>query len=70
MSDDAINIVKDVLLNQRGNYDLPIDKHETLSEAATDLYQNMTASSKQPQVRDSKDSLYHIKGFSEGAKTH
>lgn len=66
MSDDAINIVKDVLLNQRGNYDLPIDKHETLSEAATDLYQNMTASSKPPHIKDSKDSLYHIKGFSEG----
>ena len=40
LSDDALNIVKDGLLKQRGSDELLVDKEPTLNDVLSDFFQN------------------------------
>ena len=63
MSDDAVNIVKDVLLKQRSNTDLPVESPRSLISMAME---NVSTEKKQVKPAPVDDSLYEIKGFSDG----
>ena len=63
MSDDAVNIVKDVLLKQRSNTDLPVERPKGLISMVMD---NVSSEKKQVRPSPVDDSLYETKGFSDG----